>query len=78
MFPIKRYAYFLVPYLTAENPDFSAIEAIRLSQRMMKGHKWEAFLLECSLLPWTILSFATGGLAGMLFVNPYNDDEDKE
>ena len=73
MFPIKRYAYLLVPYLTAENPDLSATEAIRLSQRMMKGHKWEAFLLECSLLPWTVLSLATGGLAGMLFVNPYRE-----
>ena len=73
LFPIKRYAYFLVPYLTAENPDLSAMEAIRLSQRMMKGHKWEAFLLECSLLPWTILSIATGGLAGILFVNPYRE-----
>ena len=73
MYPIKRYAYFLVPYLTAENPDLSAMEAVRLSQRMMKGHKWEAFLLEFSLLPWTILSLATGGAAGMLFVNPYRE-----
>ncbi len=73
LFPVKRYAYLLVPYITAENPDLSAIEAIRLSQRMMKGHKWEAFLLECSLLPWTILSLATGGAAGILFVNPYRE-----
>ena len=73
MYPIKRYAYFLVPYLTAENPDLSAMEAVRLSQRMMKGHKWEAFLLEFSLLSWTIFSLATGGAAGMLFVNPYRE-----
>ena len=73
MFPVKRYAYFLVPYLAAENPDLSAMEAIRLSQRMMKGHKWEAFLLELSLLPWSILSAATGGLAGILLVNPYRE-----
>ena len=73
LFPVKRYAYFLVPFLTAENPDLSATEAIRLSKRMMKGHKWEAFLLELSLLPWTLLSFGTGGLLGMLFVNPYRE-----
>ena len=73
MYPIKRYAYFLVPYLTAENPDLPAMETIRLSQRMMKGHKWEAFLLELSLLPWSLLSLASGGAVGMLFANPYRE-----
>lgn len=32
---IKYYAYFLVPYIVAENPDISAKQAIRLSQDMM-------------------------------------------
>jgi len=73
MFPVMRYAYFLVPYLVAENPDLPSMEAIRLSKRMMKGHKWEVFLLELSLLPWSLLSFATGGLAGILFANPYRE-----
>ena len=62
MFPVKRYAYLLAPYLVAENPDLSPLEAVRLSQRMMKGHKWEAFLMELSLLPWTLLSIVTGGM----------------
>ena len=39
--PIKHYSYFLVPYIVAENPDIKANEAITLSRRMMKGHKWE-------------------------------------
>ena len=52
LYPVKRYSYMLVPYLVAENPDLSPLEAIRLSQRMMKGHKWEAFCLELTLLPW--------------------------
>ena len=73
MYPVKRYAYFLTPYLVAENPDLSAVEAIRLSSRMMKGHKWEAFLLELTLLPWLVLSIVTGGLAGILFSNPYRE-----
>lgn len=73
LYPVKRYAYLLAPYLTAENPDIPPAEAIRLSSRMMKGHKWEAFLLELSLLPWALLSAATGGLAGILFVNPYRE-----
>ena len=72
-YPVKRYAYLMVPYLVAENPDISAIEAIRLSSRMMKGHKWEAFILELTLLPWLALSIVTGGLAGILFCNPYRE-----
>lgn len=43
---IKRYSYFMVPYILAENPDMKAREAIILSRRMMKGHKWECCKLE--------------------------------
>ena len=73
LYPFKHYAYLLVPYLVAENPDLSPMEAIRMSVRMMKGHKWEAFLLELSLFPWKLLSLATGGLVGMLYYNPYKE-----
>ena len=72
-YPVKHYAYLLVPYLVAENPDLSPMEAIRLSARMMKGHKWEAFLLDLSMFPWKLLSIATGGLAGFFFCNPYRE-----
>ena len=73
LYPVLRYRWLLVPYLVAENPDLSPTEALRLSGRMMKGHKWEAFLLELSLLPWMLLSVVTGGLAGILFSNPYRE-----
>ena len=73
LYPVKRYAYLLAPYLVAENPDLSPMEAIRLSSRMMKGHKWEAFKLEFSLFPWKLLTIATGGLAGMFFYHPYKE-----
>ena len=73
IYPVKRYAYLLVPYLVAENPDLSPMEAIKLSSRMMKGHKWEAFLLEMSMLPWKLLSVATGGLVGLFLYNPYKE-----
>ena len=72
-YPVKRYAYLMVPYLVAENPDLSAMEAIRLSSGIMKGHKTEAFLLELTLLPWLVLSIVTGGLAGVLFYDPYRE-----
>lgn len=45
---VKRYSYFLVPYIAAENPDMTARQAITLSRKMMKGHKWQCFVFELS------------------------------
>lgn len=70
---IKHFAYLLVPYIVAENPKVSGIKAIKLSERMMKGHKWEAFLLTLSFLGWDALDILTLGLAGIFFVNPYKE-----
>ncbi len=58
---IKRYSYFLVPYIAAENPDIKPREAINLSRRMMNGHKWECFKIEFSFIGWMLLGFATFG-----------------
>lgn len=45
---IKIYSYKLVPMIIAENPELSAKEAIKLSEDMMKGYKWRAFLIVLS------------------------------
>lgn len=68
---IKHYSYFMVPYILAENPDLGGKEAINLSRRMMKGHKWECFKLEFSFLPWDLLGIVTFGFLDVLFTNPY-------
>ncbi len=68
---IKRYSYYLVPYIVAENPKISAKEAVNLSRRMMDGHKWECFLLELSFFGWGLLGVATAGASEILFSNPY-------
>ncbi len=68
---IKGYSYMLVPYLAAENPDIGSREALSISRKMMDGHKWEAFLLDCSFLGWSLLSLCTLGLLNMLYTNPY-------
>lgn len=70
-FPIKFFSYYMVPYIVAENPEISSHEAIRLSMRMMRGHKWECFVLYMSFLPWEILDFMTVGLLGLFWLNPY-------
>lgn len=68
---VKHYSYFLVPFIVAENPDIRPNDAITLSRRMMNGHKWECFLLECSFLGWFLLGFVTFGAADVLWGVPY-------
>ena len=68
---IKHYSYAMVPYIVAENPDISANKAIRLSRKMMKGHKWEYFLLELSFFWWYLFGIFTFGIGRVFFTNPY-------
>lgn len=68
---IKSYSYFMVPYIMAENPTLKANEAIGLSRRMMRGHKWECFVSDLSFLGWRILDMVTFGLVGVFWLNGY-------
>ncbi|BDF34992.1 hypothetical protein CE91St62_30550 [Lachnospiraceae bacterium] len=68
---VKTFSYFLVPYIVAENPDMTARQAITLSRRMMKGHKWECFLFHLSFAGWYILGMLTFGLSAVFYSNPY-------
>lgn len=71
-FFIKQYSYRMVPYIVAENPNIEALDAIRLSRRMMKGHKWECFVADCSFLGWYLLNLIAFGLSGIFYSNGYN------
>lgn len=68
---VKYYSYFLVPYIVAENPDMTARQAITLSRKMMKGHKWQCFVFELSFLGWEVLGALTMGIFNILYTNPY-------
>lgn len=68
---IKHYSYYMVPYIVAENPDVGALEAIRLSRKMMKGHKWECFILELSFMGWNVLGAMSLGILEVMYINPY-------
>lgn len=52
---VKAYEYMMVPYILAENPDMSREEVFALSKQMMKGNKWDAFVLDLSFIGWMIL-----------------------
>ncbi len=70
---IKSYAYMMVPYILADNPDIDSKEARRLSEQMMNGHKWDAFVLSLSFIGWFILRAipVVGFFVGLFWVNPY-------
>lgn len=68
---VKAYSYRMVPFIIADNPGMSALDAITKSRDMMRGHKWNAFVLDLSFLGWLILSGLTAGILGIFYVNPY-------
>ena len=68
---IKRYEYFLVPYIVSENPNIPSKDVIKLSKNMMYNHKWECFLLELSFIGYDILGTITLGITEILFSNQY-------
>lgn len=71
--PIKHFSYFLVPYIAAENPDISSLDAIRLSEKMMEGHKMECFKCKISFIGWHVLNLLTLGTLGVFFLNEYDE-----
>lgn len=68
---IKSYEYRMIPYLLAENPQMSRQEAFQESKEMMRGQKWNAFVLDLSFIGWMLLAGITCGLAGIFYVTPY-------
>lgn len=57
-------------YLLLDFPQYSAMELMKLSFRIMKGHKWELFCLQMSFLPLGFLCLLSFGI-GSLWLVPY-------
>jgi len=74
---IKLYAYRMVPYILADNPDIKAGRAIQLSKEMTDGEKMDIFILDLSFLGWFILGSLLFGI-GIFFVQPYYDSTNGE
>ena len=68
---IKTEAYFMVDFILAENPSIKPREAIKLSRRMMYGHKWESFKYTLSYIGWILLGAATIGISDIFYGIPY-------
>lgn len=69
---IKAYAYSMVPYILADDPEISFMEAIKISNRMTDGHKFDMFVLDLSFIGWYLLGALALGI-GVLFVMPYEN-----
>lgn len=67
---IKAYAYILVPYILADNPQIGYKRALEISAGMTDGEKFNIWVLELSFIGWYLLGALALGV-GVLFVVPY-------
>lgn len=67
----KKYQYYLVDYILAENPNMPYTEVLEKSKKMMEGQKWNTFVLELSFILWHMLSIVTCGMLEFFYVSPY-------
>jgi uncharacterized membrane protein len=70
-FPIKYYSYYLVPFIQAENPEVPSRAIFKLSENMVRGHRFRMFLFDLSFIGWNVLSVLTFGIVGYVWLNPY-------
>ena len=75
---ILTYSYRLVPYILAENPEISGMDALKMSADMMRGQKWNTFVLDLSFIGWMLLTVITCGIVGIFYVDPYVHATDAE
>jgi len=68
---VKGLAYAMTPYILSDCPNVKAQDALKLSMRMMNGHKGELFVLHLSFLGWMILNALTIGILGIFWTGPY-------
>lgn len=67
---IAFYKYAMTFYVLKDNPELSAIDALRLSEDMMYGAKMKLFKLHLSFIGWIFLTALTAGI-GQLVLIPY-------
>lgn len=67
---VKYIAYSQAYYILKDKPELTVFEAIKESNKLMKGFKWKYFILNLSFIGWILLSAFTLGF-GMIFLIPY-------
>ena len=69
---VKSYAYEMIYYIKADHPEYDWRACLKESQKMMKGHKGELFMLDLSFLGWYLVGALCLGI-GDLWVIPYHE-----
>lgn len=69
---IAIYRYRMAKYLLIDHPEYSILDCLRESKRMMAGRKWDLFLLDLSFVGWALLTMlpAIGWLV-QIWTTPY-------
>lgn len=67
---IYAYSTYFAYELMSDNPNLKPTEALRLSRKMIRGHRTELFVLDLSFIPWILLVIITLGIAS-IYVDPY-------
>jgi len=67
---IATYRYRFALFILCENPELSALEALRLSKEQTAGFKWQLFLLDLSFLGWSFLRSLTFDILS-IWIAPY-------
>ncbi len=72
---IAAYRYSQSFYVMYDHPEYSALDCIRRSSQIMRGHKGMLFLLQLSFIGWLILDYAVSVVIIVpllsVFVQPY-------
>ena len=69
---IAAYRYRMAKFLLIDHPEMGVMECIRTSKQMMKGHKWECFVLDLSFIGWWLLTaIPSVGYAVSVWTTPY-------
>lgn len=53
---IFGYAYRQAMYIMIDHPEKPVLQCMKESRRMMRGHKWELFVMDLSFLGWLLLA----------------------
>jgi uncharacterized membrane protein len=67
---IKFFGYSMAYYILNDNPGITTLEAMSISEIMMKGYKFKLFALYLSFTGWFLLGLFTFGI-GWLWGYPY-------
>lgn len=70
---VKGYSYAATTYILGRYTNVTADNAIKISMRIMNGHKMDLFIMQLSFIGWQLLGVLTFGLLNIFWVTPYQN-----